>query len=170
MAQKNITKQICEAHARHIAEINRNFIGKPISAIQEELQAQHELHTKSLSSARGLKKGERWYPGTVTVTGFIYGSLTAKIRFGDGNDWNFDGSWWGGVGAGSAVGGGPWAQGFINPSQGQKMDFVVVIGAYTAGEIQVYWSIRKKVIGCFVGICAGIGAGGGKGSGTWKKA
>lgn len=169
MAFESELKKTALEYAAHQVASCRNLIGKPSSEIQTQLMSEFQHRTKAIEEFQG-GVGEEWYAGTASVTGFIYGDFKAQFRFGDGNDWAFEGSWWGGVGAGSAAGGGPWATGFIHPTEGETMHFQVAIGAVTAGEIQAFWwRPDGPIIGSFVGIAAGLGAGGGAGKGKWKK-
>jgi len=170
MSYEESKKHIWVAHAKHRFDSCRNLIGKPSSEILPQLLAEHQSLVKTVSEFQSVSN-DVWYPGTAAVAGFIYGSLTSKFHFGDGNDWNFDGGWWGGIGGGTAGGGGPWAEGFVRPGEGEEMDFQVSIGAITAGEIQVFWWRRGgPIIGSFVGVAVGLGIGGGGGTGKWKRA
>jgi hypothetical protein len=167
MTYENESKQIAVAYVKYRVASCRNLIGKPSSEIQPQLLAEHQNLVKTASE---FVMGEPWYPGTLSVAGFIYGSFTAQIRFGDGYDWKFEAGFWGGVGAGSGAGGGPWGEGFVSPVEGEEMCFEVSIAGFSGGEIQAFWwRPGGPIIGSCVALAAGLGLGGGGGSGNWHR-
>ena len=157
-------------HAKHVYENSKNLMGKDPSEIRLQNIANHGKYLESFNDFKGVE-GEPWFGGEVKLSAFIYGKLTADIKFGDDGWWRFTGTVWG---AGGAVvttgGGGPWAYGFTSPYEGQEMKFEVTTAAVSGGIIKIFWWVKGQGIqGSFVGLAGGVGIIEGGGHGVWKK-
>jgi len=158
--------------------LGSSLLGKPVSEIPTQLHKVYEERQRQITDALSELKANpamiadlasvngTFYFGSVSTGGFIRGDLTSHIDFGGSGKFKFSGTCWCGPQALAGGGGGLWS---IVPTNGQEMGFHFGAAAWTAGEIQVYWSINGVVVGQLIAVVGGAAISGGSGSGKWKK-
>lgn len=154
-------------------QINNSLylIGKDPSAIKKYTES---LPTRFDEAFQGFKcdSDQVLYPGTVSVN-FTnsHGHITAEATFGDNRRWAFDSDFWGfGFGYTGGAGISVWGDGFMAPSEGERMNFEIVPAQAAAGAIQIFlWRDDSPVLGTFIVGAGGAGITGGGGTGVWTR-
>jgi hypothetical protein len=155
----------------------QGLIGKPSSALDalEKLRAPEGLLTpdtfETVRAPDGVgKAGETWYPGSISVGGFVYSKVDVRFSFGGYGDYDFSAGFWGAFGGGAGGGGGPWVDGAL-PRDNEETEFQIAFGAVTGGSVEMFWwRSGGPIQGGFLAVIGGLGVGGSKGTGKWKKA
>jgi hypothetical protein len=152
----------------------RGIIGQPSSALDSLLVPSKQAFSASDAyetiKAPEIAAGEKWYPGSISVGGFVYSKVDVRFDFGNYGSYDFSAGFWGGFGGGAGGGGGPWVETAL-PRDGEEMEFQIAFGALTGGSVELFWWRKNGPIqGGFVGVIGGLGVGGSKGTGKWKKA
>lgn len=160
-------------HSRRL----QGLLGKPSSALDtlekfkvpERIIVPDTFETIKAPGELGAAS-ETWYPGSISVGGFVYSKVDVRFSFGSYGDYDFSAGFWGAFGGGAGGGGGPWVDGAL-PRDNEEMEFQIAFGAVTGGSVELFWwRAGKPIQGGFVGVIGGLGVGGSKGTGKWKKA
>jgi hypothetical protein len=173
MIMSSTQQDFINRYARRIQAI----IGKPASALETlpELRASAGLvspgNFEAIRAPDNVGAGnETWYPGSISVGGFVYSKVDVRFNFGGYGDFDFAAGFWGGFGGGAGGGGGPWVDGAL-PRDNEEMEFQIAFGAVTGGSVELFWwRSGGPIQGGFLGVIGGLGVGGSKGTGKWKKA
>ena len=154
----------------------QGLIGKPSSVLDtlekykapEALVVPDTFETIKTPDNVG-KAGETWYPGSISLGGFIYSKVDVRFSFGSYGDYDFSAGFWGAFGGGAGGGGGPWVDGAL-PRDNEEMEFQLAFGSVTGGSVEMFWwRPGGPIQGGFLAVIGGLGLGGTKGTGKWKK-
>lgn len=152
----------------------RGIIGQPNSVLDSLLVPSKQAIVtpdtyETIKVPDAVTDNETWYPGSISVGGFVYSSVSVDFDFGSYGRYNFDAGFWGAFGGGAGGGGGPWVDGAL-PRNNEEMEFQIAFGAYTGGSVELFWWRKGYPIqGGFMAIIGGLGVGGSKGTGKWTK-
>ncbi len=151
----------------------KGIIGQPSSKLDSLLvpskQAIITPDTYETIKTPEIAANETWYPGSITVGGFVYSKVTVEFNFGSYGVYDFNAGFWGAFGGGGGGGGGPWVDGAL-PRNEEEMEFQIAFGAVTGGSVELFWWRKNGPIqGGVVGVIGGLGVGGSKGTGKWTK-
>jgi hypothetical protein len=143
----------------------QGLLGKPSSALGILVPDTFETIKAPERAAN-----ETWYPGSISVGGFVYSKVDVRFSFGAYGDYDFSAGFWGAFGGGAGGGGGPWVDGAL-PRDNEEMEFQIAFGAVTGGSVEMFWwRAGGPIQGGFLAVIGGLGVGGSKGTGKWKKA
>jgi hypothetical protein len=173
MIMSSKQQELINFHSRRL----QGLLGKPSSALDtlEKFKAPGTIIVpdtyETIQAPDGVgKANETWYPGSISVGGFVYSKVDVRFNFGSYGDYDFSAGFWGAFGGGAGGGGGPWVDGAL-PRDNEEMEFQIAFGAVTGGSVEMFWwRAGGPIQGGFVGVIGGLGAGGSKGTGKWKKA
>lgn len=171
--EKTMTTKLQDLTDAYVERL-RGIIGQPSSVLDSLLvPSKKEIVMpdtfETVNAPEAVADNETWYPGSITVAGFVYSSVSVDFNFGSYGRWNFDAGFWGAFGGGSGGGGGPWVNGAL-PRNGEEMEFQIAFGAVTGGSVELFWWRKGGPIqGGFLAVIGGLGIGGSKGTGKWTK-
>jgi hypothetical protein len=173
MSMTSKQQDFINSHVRRL----QGLLGKPSSALDtlDKFKASEDIiipdSFERIKAPDGAgKAGETWYPGSISVGGFIYSKVDVRFSFGSYGDYDFSAGFWGAFGGGAGGGGGPWVDGVL-PRDNEEMEFQIAFGAVTGGSVEMFWwRAGGPIQGGFLAVIGGLGVGGSKGTGKWKKA